>query len=108
VLETDLEQAVNRRLTLPTLPALARPYGILVTDVVTIGDLTGMTAHIERKGVTVLDTAGLAQEAARFPVMCRPRPRCVGAAHIVRTARSNRLRRPQAENKIHFHRRTFR
>ncbi|CAB3785318.1 hypothetical protein LMG28688_02007 [Paraburkholderia caffeinitolerans] len=51
----------------PTLPALARPYGILVTGVggtgvVTIGGLIGMAAHIERKGVTVLDMAGLAQK----------------------------------------------
>ncbi len=51
----------------PSLPALARPYGILVTGVggtgvVTIGGLIGMAAHIERKGVTVLDMAGLAQK----------------------------------------------
>ncbi|MGN6668210.1 MAG: indolepyruvate ferredoxin oxidoreductase family protein [Trinickia sp.] len=51
----------------PTLPALARPYGILVTGVggtgvVTIGGLIGMAAHLERKGVTVLDMAGLAQK----------------------------------------------
>jgi indolepyruvate ferredoxin oxidoreductase len=51
----------------PSLPALARPYGVLVTGVggtgvVTIGGLIGMAAHIERKGVTVLDMAGLAQK----------------------------------------------
>jgi len=54
-------------LPLPSLPALARPYGVLVTGVggtgvVTIGGLIGMAAHIERKGVTVLDMAGLAQK----------------------------------------------
>ncbi|NLP63419.1 indolepyruvate ferredoxin oxidoreductase family protein [Paraburkholderia sacchari] len=54
-------------LPVPTLPALARPYGILVTGVggtgvVTIGGLIGMAAHIESKGVTVLDMAGLAQK----------------------------------------------
>ncbi|MBN3763602.1 indolepyruvate ferredoxin oxidoreductase family protein [Burkholderia sp. Ac-20365] len=54
-------------LPVPSLPALARPYGILVTGVggtgvVTIGGLIGMAAHIERKGVTVLDMAGLAQK----------------------------------------------
>ncbi|MEM5383773.1 indolepyruvate ferredoxin oxidoreductase family protein [Paraburkholderia phymatum] len=54
-------------LPMPSLPALARPYGILVTGVggtgvVTIGGLIGMAAHIERKGVTVLDMAGLAQK----------------------------------------------
>ncbi|MGN6230848.1 MAG: indolepyruvate ferredoxin oxidoreductase family protein [Trinickia sp.] len=51
----------------PSLPALARPYGIIVTGVggtgvVTIGGLIGMAAHLERKGVTVLDMAGLAQK----------------------------------------------
>ncbi len=51
----------------PTLPALDRPYGILVTGVggtgvVTIGALLGMAAHIEGKGATVLDMTGLAQK----------------------------------------------
>jgi indolepyruvate ferredoxin oxidoreductase len=51
----------------PKLPALAEPYGILVTGVggtgvVTIGALVGMAAHLEGKGVTVLDMTGLAQK----------------------------------------------
>jgi indolepyruvate ferredoxin oxidoreductase len=51
----------------PALPALDRPYGILVTGVggtgvVTIGALIGMAAHLEGKGVTVLDMTGLAQK----------------------------------------------
>jgi indolepyruvate ferredoxin oxidoreductase len=51
----------------PRLPALDEPYGILVTGVggtgvVTIGALLGMAAHIENKGVSVLDMAGLAQK----------------------------------------------
>jgi indolepyruvate ferredoxin oxidoreductase len=51
----------------PALPELDRPYGLLVTGVggtgvVTIGGLLGMAAHLERKGVTVLDMAGLAQK----------------------------------------------
>ncbi|MFA6444664.1 MAG: indolepyruvate ferredoxin oxidoreductase family protein, partial [Sterolibacterium sp.] len=51
----------------PVLPDLASPYGILIagvggTGVVTIGALIGMAAHIEGKGVTVLDMAGLAQK----------------------------------------------
>ncbi|WP_175781544.1 indolepyruvate ferredoxin oxidoreductase family protein [Burkholderia anthina] len=54
-------------LPMPALPALAGAYGILVTGVggtgvVTIGGLIGMAAHLERKGVTVLDMAGLAQK----------------------------------------------
>ncbi len=51
----------------PTLPSLDRPYGILVTGiggtgVVTIGALLGMAAHIEEKGIAVLDQIGLAQK----------------------------------------------
>ncbi|HXZ49894.1 MAG TPA: indolepyruvate ferredoxin oxidoreductase family protein [Usitatibacter sp.] len=51
----------------PTLPDLDSPYGILVTGVggtgvVTIGALLGMAAHIEGKGVAVLDMTGLAQK----------------------------------------------
>jgi len=51
----------------PTPASLAKPYGILVTGVggtgvVTIGALLGMAAHLEGKGVTVLDMTGLAQK----------------------------------------------
>ena len=51
----------------PTPPAIGRPYGVLVTGVggtgvVTIGALLGMAAHLEQKGVTVLDVTGLAQK----------------------------------------------
>ncbi|NDB19168.1 MAG: indolepyruvate ferredoxin oxidoreductase family protein, partial [Actinobacteria bacterium] len=49
------------------LPAIAGAYAILITGiggtgVVTIGQLLGMAAHLEGKGVTVLDMAGLAQK----------------------------------------------
>ena len=58
---------VEMALPSPSLPFLDRPYGILVTGiggtgVVTIGALLGMAAHIEGKGVAVLDMAGLAQK----------------------------------------------
>ncbi len=51
----------------PTTAALAEPCGILVagvggTGVITIGALLGMAAHIDGKGVTVLDMTGLAQK----------------------------------------------
>ncbi|MFA4970065.1 MAG: DUF6537 domain-containing protein, partial [Sulfuritalea sp.] len=51
----------------PTLAATTKPYGILITGVggtgvVTIGALIGMAAHIDGKGVTVLDMTGLAQK----------------------------------------------
>jgi indolepyruvate ferredoxin oxidoreductase len=51
----------------PRHGGLGEPYGILVagvggTGVVTIGALIGMAAHLEGKGVTVLDMTGLAQK----------------------------------------------
>jgi indolepyruvate ferredoxin oxidoreductase len=51
----------------PTLPSIDQPYGILVTGVggtgvVTIGAILGMAAHLEGKGFSSLDMAGLAQK----------------------------------------------
>ncbi|GGY12545.1 indolepyruvate ferredoxin oxidoreductase family protein [Paludibacterium paludis] len=51
----------------PSLPDLSQPYGIMVTGVggtgvVTIGQVLGMAAYLDGKGVTVLDMAGLAQK----------------------------------------------
>ncbi|WP_020394523.1 indolepyruvate ferredoxin oxidoreductase family protein [Thiolinea disciformis] len=51
----------------PSLPDLTTPYRILITGVggtgiVTIGAVLGMAAHLEGKGVSVLDMAGLAQK----------------------------------------------
>ena len=51
----------------PEIPSLAAPYDVLVTGiggtgVITIGAILGMAAHIEGKGVSVLDQIGLAQK----------------------------------------------
>ncbi len=52
----------------PALPSVTdEPYNIVVTGiggtgVVTIGALIGMAAHLEGKGVSVMDMAGLAQK----------------------------------------------
>ena len=51
----------------PQLPALDRPYGIMVTGVggtgvVTIGAIVGMAANLEGRGFAGLDMAGLAQK----------------------------------------------
>src|SRR5687767_11144800 len=51
----------------PAIAELKNPYGILVTGiggtgVITIGQIIGMAAHLEGKGVTVLDMSGLAQK----------------------------------------------
>ena len=85
----------------PVLPALERPYGVLVTGVggtgvVTIGGLLGMAAHLERKGVTVLDMAGLAQKggAVLSHVQIAPAPAGLHATRIATgEAPADRLRR---------------
>jgi indolepyruvate ferredoxin oxidoreductase len=51
----------------PLLPSTAGAYGIVVagvggTGVITIGQLLGMAAHIEGKGIVTQDAAGLAQK----------------------------------------------
>jgi indolepyruvate ferredoxin oxidoreductase len=51
----------------PELPAAAEAWGIVVagvggTGVITIGQLLGMAAHLEGKGVVTQDSAGLAQK----------------------------------------------
>ncbi|HEY6821707.1 MAG TPA: indolepyruvate ferredoxin oxidoreductase family protein, partial [Burkholderiales bacterium] len=51
----------------PELPRLDSAYGVLITGiggtgVVTIGQILGMAAHLEHKGVSVLDMSGLAQK----------------------------------------------
>lgn len=51
----------------PNLPALDRPYDLLITGVggtgvVTIGALVSMAAHLEGKGASVLDFTGFAQK----------------------------------------------
>ncbi|MBX3620845.1 MAG: indolepyruvate ferredoxin oxidoreductase family protein [Rhizobacter sp.] len=51
----------------PTLPSAKTAFGIVVagvggTGVITIGQLLGMAAHIEGKGIVTQDSAGLAQK----------------------------------------------
>ena len=51
----------------PAIPAATTAYGIVVagvggTGVITIGQLLGMAAHIEGKGIVTQDAAGLAQK----------------------------------------------
>ena len=60
-------EALHQGLPDPVLPSLEQPYGVFVagvggTGVVTIGQLLGMAAHLEGKGGSVLDMAGLAQK----------------------------------------------
>lgn len=54
-------------LPLPDLPSAREPWGIVVagvggTGVITIGQLLGMAAHLEGRGIVTQDAAGLAQK----------------------------------------------
>ncbi len=60
----------------PDLPALERPYSMVITGVggtgvITIGALIGMAAHIEEKGVGIIDMSGLAQKGGAVAVHLR-------------------------------------
>ncbi|UCH74015.1 MAG: indolepyruvate ferredoxin oxidoreductase family protein [Rhodospirillales bacterium] len=73
----------------PALPSLDAPYSILVTGVggtgvVTVAQLLGMAAHLEGKGVGVLDIAGLAQKygAVTSHVRIASRPDHIHAVQI--------------------------
>lgn len=51
----------------PKLPMIVEPWGMIVagvggTGVITIGQLLGMAAHMEGKGIVTQDSAGLAQK----------------------------------------------
>jgi indolepyruvate ferredoxin oxidoreductase len=73
----------------PSLPELHVPYGILVTGiggtgVITIGQIIGVAAHLEGKGVSVLDMSGLAQKygAVMSHVQVAARPEGLNATRI--------------------------
>lgn len=74
---------------LPNTKEITNPYRILVTGiggtgVVTVGALMSMAAHIEGKGVTVLDQAGLAQKggAVTSHIHIAPTPEDISAVRI--------------------------
>ena len=82
-------ESVWEALPAPQVPALERPYGIVITGVggtgvVTIGALLGMAAHIEGRGCSVLDMAGLAQKggAVVSHVRLAPSPEDIHAVRI--------------------------
>ncbi|MEG3157618.1 indolepyruvate ferredoxin oxidoreductase family protein [Lysobacter zhanggongensis] len=77
-------------LPMPVLPALDRPWNILITGVggtgvVTIGALLGMAGHLEGKGATVLDQTGLAQKGGAVTTHIRI-ANTPGDIHAVRIA----------------------
>ncbi|MDX1527787.1 MAG: indolepyruvate ferredoxin oxidoreductase family protein, partial [Gammaproteobacteria bacterium] len=77
------------RLPEPALPSTPRPWDILVTGVggtgvLTVGAVLGMAAHLEGKGVSVLDMTGLAQKygAVTSHVRIADRPDLIHAVRI--------------------------
>jgi indolepyruvate ferredoxin oxidoreductase len=73
----------------PTLASPSPTYGVLVTGiggtgVITIGQILGMAAHLEGKGVSVLDMSGLAQKygAVMSHVQIAARPEEIRATRI--------------------------
>jgi len=64
---TTINPASLGALPEPVLPTIQEPWGMVVagvggTGVITIGQLLGMAAHMEGKGIVTQDSAGLAQK----------------------------------------------
>jgi indolepyruvate ferredoxin oxidoreductase len=90
-LPTAKDAAAQPQLPRPTIAELgATPYGVLIaglggTGVVTISALLGLAAHIEGKGVGVIDMAGLAQKGGA--VYCHVKiGRAPESVHAIRIA----------------------
>ena len=96
VAEGDGAAAARRR----CLPKIGEPYGIIVTGiggtgVVTIGGVLGMAAHLEGKGVGIIDMAGLAQKggAVYSHIRIANKPEDIHAIRIAAGGRRSRARR---------------
>ncbi|MES2770678.1 MAG: indolepyruvate ferredoxin oxidoreductase family protein [Pseudomonadota bacterium] len=83
------DEQLFAELPLPTLPSTSRPFNMLITGVggtgvITLGALLGMAAHIDGKGVSVLDMTGLAQKygAVFSHLRIADRPEDLHAARI--------------------------
>ncbi len=71
-----VQDALFATLPEPAVPALEHPYGIVVagvggTGIITVGALLGMAAHLEGKGVSVLDMTGVAQKGGAVTTYVR-------------------------------------
>lgn len=80
-----------KELPQPSYPPLTSPYSLLITGVggtgvVTIGAILGMAAHLEYKGVSVLDQTGLAQKGGAVTTHLRlaPNPQDIHAVRIAK------------------------
>ncbi|MFN4142681.1 indolepyruvate ferredoxin oxidoreductase family protein [Aestuariivirga sp.] len=77
----------------PELPALDRPWSILVTGiggtgVVTIGHILGMAAHIEGRGAALIDMVGISQKngAVVTHLKIGHKPEDISAVRVARGA----------------------
>ncbi|WP_175704055.1 indolepyruvate ferredoxin oxidoreductase family protein [Burkholderia ambifaria] len=84
-----LEAELGNGLQSPTVPTITAPFNVYVagiggTGVLTMGALIGGAAHLEGKGMTVLDFTGLAQKngAVVSQVRIAPSPDDIHAARI--------------------------
>ena len=73
----------------PAVPELTRPWNLLITGVggtgvVTVGALLTMAAHLEGKGASEMQMAGLAQKGGAVTIHCRiaPEPADITAIRI--------------------------
>ena len=73
----------------PAVPGLTRPWNLLITGVggtgvVTVGALLTMAAHLEGKGASEMQMAGLAQKGGAVTIHCRiaPEPGDISAIRI--------------------------
>jgi indolepyruvate ferredoxin oxidoreductase len=78
----DAVEALFASVPEPALPELDPTYSIVVagvggTGIITVGALLGMAAHLEGKGVSVLDMTGVAQKGGAVTTYVRmaARPR---------------------------------
>jgi len=85
----EADESAFRDLPEPVLPATVQPFNILITGVggtgvITLGALLGMAAHLDGKGVSVLDMTGLAQKfgAVFSHLRIADRPEDIHAARI--------------------------
>ncbi|MGE5471878.1 MAG: indolepyruvate ferredoxin oxidoreductase family protein [Bacteroidota bacterium] len=85
VVSSDLWPALPN----PDLPSTAQPYNLVLTGVggtgvITLGALIGMAAHLDGKGISVLDMTGLAQKygAVFSHLRIADRPQDIHAARI--------------------------
>jgi indolepyruvate ferredoxin oxidoreductase len=77
----------------PVLPQINQTYGVIVTGIggtgiITIGAILGMAAHLEGKGVGIIDMAGIAQKggAVHSHIRFANRPEDI---HAIRVAASS-------------------